>query len=333
MAATDTITPLDPPETGPPSRGRDKIDPVARMVKDRWKQGSDELLTDRRNYWTHLAFFAGEQWVWWDKNRRALQNYTGKYVPRPGGTTVPKMTVNRIGPNVISLLSRMMNSELVFEVQPSSASDDVIQGARLAESALTATHHDQVWEAARFSATFSTLLGGTAAIGFEWDGTAGDPLQWDAQTGVVVGTGEVVLEPLNITEFCIEPGVRDWRKARWWMMGLAMTPGQVKDRYRIDWTPKADITAINETLQGRLLKDSGRAASDKLALVLTMYERPNPANPKGRYVVVVNDTAIVDEAWPFPFDHLNLTIFRQQAIPSQWRGRTLLEDAIKLQVA
>lgn len=329
MVALDALTAYEPPETGPPQRARDKVDPTASMVKARWKAGSDELLTDRRRYWEHLSFFAGNQWVWWDEKRRSLQNYAGRYVP---GTSTRKMTVNRVGPNVISLLSRLLNTELVFEVQPSGAGDDVIAGARLAEAALTATHNDQVWEAARFDATMATVLGGTGAIAFEWDGTAGERLSWDAETGVIVGTGDARLEALNITEFCVEPGVRDWKDARWWMMGLALTPAQAKDRYRLDWMPKSDITAISETLQGRLLKDSGRAQSDRLALVLTMYERPNPTRPKGRYVVVINDTAVVDTEWPFPFEELNLAVFRQQALPSQWRGRTMLEDAIKLQV-
>ena len=61
--------------------------------------------------------------------------------------------------------------------------------------------------------------------------------------GRIVGTGEVTLQPLNITEFCVEPGVRDWRKARWWCMGLAMSPQQAKSAYGLDWLPTADASA------------------------------------------------------------------------------------------
>lgn len=325
--STDTAAQTGPPAYPRPSDAEMK---TVRLIQDRWKAGEQELMKARRHYWTNLAMFMGEQYTWWDTSRNQLQALSRAYMPLGPGKA--HLVINRIEPNTINVLARMLATPLSFEVPPTDAADDVIAGAKLAEDILEAAHHDQAWGAIRYDALFHALFGGTSAISVDWDGTGGETLEVDQATNRVVGTGDVRLRPLAITEFCIEPGVTDARRARWWECGLAMPPREAQTMFNLDWVPKADAMALLSPLQHKILADAGRPQGQNQVLVLCCYERPNPQTPKGRYSVVVNDRLVHDEAWPFPFkDRLNLVPFRQEQLSGKWTGWTYMTSAIKLQ--
>lgn len=317
--------PVGPPDTRP----SDADAQLAKLVRTRWKEGGDELAKPRRHFWQNMAFFLGEQWVWWDSTRSLLQALPQAWSPIGPGRA--RLTINRIEPNVTSVMARMMASDLAFEVTPNDASDDLIAAARLAERILTAEHHDQEWEAVRHDEMFGALMGGTSAVAVEWDPSAGDTLEVMAD-GRVVGTGAARLQALNVNEFCIEPGVRDYRTARWWVMGLTMSPKQAQQRYAMDWEPKPDASGLMSPMQHKILSDVGRPSGENMVLCLTMYERPNQRQPQGRQVIVVNDRIVAQSPWPFPFKtRLNLRPFRQKQITAQWQGWTYVNSAIGVQ--
>ena len=320
-------------QEGPPDPQRESVKDrqLVTLVMRRWKEIGDELATVRRQYWQNLAFFHGEQWVQWDARRNQLQSLAQSFNPLVTGRA--RLTINRIRPNTISVLSRLTHSDLKFEVPPNDSSDDLIAAARLAETILRAEHQAGDWESHRADELFATLMGGTAAIAWEWDGSGGDTIEVDGETGRVVGTGKVRLQALNVTEFGLEPGVRDYRDARYWIMGLAMTPDQVQDRYALKWVPKSDAAGAMSPMQHKLLEESGRPQGKNQCLVLCMYERPNGDQPHGRYVCIVNDTVVHQEAWPFPHDRLNVRPFRQATSSGKWVGSTYMNDAVPIQFA
>lgn len=321
----------DPLAAERPGGGGQRVDLLGQETIRRWRSCSDELAKQRRDYWQNLAMFFGEQWTWWDDRRNTLHSLDQSYSPLGRGRA--RTVANRIAPNIMSLLGRMLRNDLEFDVPPTDSADDVVSGAMLAEDVLSASHRDLDWRDVRYNENFAKFMGGTSAVAIEWDPSAGTPLQVNDQTNKIIGTGEAVLTALSINEFGVQPGVRDASKARWWIQGLAFSPTVVRQQYGLTWTPAADASVLMSPFQQKLLEYMGRSQGDnRLTLVLTLYERPNPARPKGLYAVVVNGITVHESAWPFPSKDLNLFVFHQQKIASTWIGRTLMNDAIKIQV-
>lgn len=69
--------------------------------------------------------------------------------------------------------------------------------------------------------------------------------------------------------------------------------------------------------------------------MLTYYERPNPANEKGKIEVVVDDQTVWGpKEWPFPFvDYLNLVTMRETMVENTWVGETAMSAARPIQAA
>lgn len=326
MAARGVI--LDPAKSGPPEPGVG--DAEAATILERWKEGSEAIQAERRDYWINLAFFLGEQWIWWDRRRAVVQSLPQAWSPLGPGRA--KLTINRIEVNLQSVLGRMLKADLGFEVPPSDSSDDVIEGARTAEKVLEAYHRDQSWEDIRHDEVLGAFLGGTSAVSIDWDASKGQMLEYDNQLSKVVGTGELKLSSHSIAEFCVEPNVRDAADSRWWCSGMALPPKYVKDYYGLGWTPSPDAGALMSPLQQKLLADGGNASGRNLTLVLTYFERPMNRS-KGRVVCVVNGRTVSTSDWPFPFDELNLHVFRQKKLPSRWTGWTMMNSARQVQFA
>jgi hypothetical protein len=317
---------------GPPEQNVDEGErKLAEFVTRRWRDCDDELMKARRHFWQNLAFFSGEQWVTWDGTRNQLTSLAQTFSPLGPGRA--RLTINQVKPNINSVLSRLMHSPLQWDNPPNDSSDDQIAAARLAEQIIRAEQFECDWEAHRYDELFGVLIGGTSAVAWEWDASAGEQIEIDGTTGRVVGTGRVRLQAMNVTEFGLQPGVRDYRDANWWIMGLAMAPEIAKQRYGLKWTPDTDASAMRSPLQQRVLRDSGRQRGADACLVLTLYERPNPDAPKGRYICVINDRVVHKSDWPFPHKRLNIRPFRQARISGQWPGTTYMNDAVPIQFA
>lgn len=301
----------------------DKVDPLAEMVKERWEKGDRHLRKARRDYQLNLAFYAGQQWVWWDQGKSAVQALPQHFFD----SERVRLTINKIEPRIDNLIGVLCERDLVFEGDPNEADDSAIAGSRLAESILESVRVSNDWEAVREENLINTLLGGTAAVALEWDTSLGDEL-WDEDKGAKVGTGDVALVPLSLAEFTLEPGSRRTGNANYWVGAYAMPPAQVKDRYGLSWDPEPDAKASSTSTIGQ--EDSAK----DLAIVHVMYERPNRKAKEGRMVAICNETTMLDEKWPFPFeDRLNIAVFRQGRFPMRWYGKTFVTASRPVQVA
>lgn len=306
---------------------RDK-NPAAVKIVDKWLEGHRAISKQRRDFRLNTSYYHDDQWVWWDDTRDIVQ----ALAPRVYDNERVRLTINRIQPNLVALMSKLLKRELGFEVLPTAVSDDVMSGARLAEFVLRAAHADMRWEEVREENLLNVFLGAAAAIAVEWD-PKGRDLERDKANGQIKG-GEAKLTPLSIAEFTLEPGSRRWREARWWMSAGALPPEQVKDHYNLDWTPSGDSDGESSPAKGPMFRaDSDGDTSTQFATVYCYYERPNQATPKGKVCHVVDDQVVFEEDWPFPFDHLNLAIFRQQKVPQRWYGNTLVNAARPIQTA
>lgn len=323
MTAVDLWTPAER------TNGKGGPEDFARMVRDRWDQGGEELAKQRREYWINLAFYLGEQWLWWNRERNMIDSLPQDWSPLgPGKACV---TVNRLGANHDIVMGRMLASNLTFEVPPTDSAASTVQGSRKAEKVMEHYHREQYWESVRHDQVADSFYGGTSGVLVEWDGAGGKPLQYNAQEDRLVGTGDAYLTPLNTHEFVLGPvGTRRADLATYLIVGVAVPCSVAKDQYKLSYMPQSDTSALSTPLQRILLENMGRPAGRDICLVLTYYERPNRGRP-GRYGIVIGDKTVHQGEWPFPFDTLPFFAFRQRRVPNKPYGTTFLNDAVQLQ--
>lgn len=292
-------------------------DNLGTAVREAWQDADHTLIDERSNFWCNLAFFEGHQWVWWDRNRRELNEVT-----RESDQDRVLATINKIRPRINSLLGRMTTRPLVFEVAPTAVDDATLTAAATGSHVLEARRVDDNWEELRTDALFSTLMSGTSLVVPEWDAEA----------------DEVTLEAFNLAEFSLEPGTRRPRDARWMIVARALPPKQIKAWYDLDFTPKGTHARVSSPLHRRLSTSRGAHGLGsydhvETATVYKFWQRPDRKGNGGRVVTVVDDQVIEEIDWPYPFDELPGHVFRADIIPMQWMGDTPMNSARPVQVA
>ena len=303
----------------------------AAMVRARYYKALQAIRAEMSDYWLNHAYLHGHQWLVYNPALQRLDD-----VPRDPDRI--QATINMLWPNTRIIISTLMQRQLHFEVVPTDVDDSHKRGARLAEAVLRALQqpmaHD--WERRREELLYAVWKGGTAAIAIDWDEKLGDPLASTTPGESPIKAGDSTEDVLNITQFVVEPGVRDAEKARWWIKAVTYPPEDVKARFGLSWMPAADASAGLSPFQHKLLA-SDRYGSEQLVdltQVLTYYERPNEECPEGKVLVVVNDQVVFGpEKWPFPWDdRLNLAIVRETVNENRWTGDTVLSMARPVQV-
>lgn len=304
--------------------------PTAPEVVAMWTQADNYLVKERRDYWMNGSYYIGHQWIWWDFTRSIVQDLD--YVQNSDRES--RITVDKYGPRTGSLLARFMQQELTWEVKPTGVDDSSMRRQRLQEQLLQGEQHHNDWESIREMAILQTLFGGAAAICVDWDPDMGEDYMIDPVNGISVPMGGVRLTPLGICDFTLEPGTVDPKDSRWWIRCTALPPEQVQELYGLEETPAPDAEAmLSARARSLLLRRPGGGTPPRTTVVYVYYEKPSSRGP-GCVVHVVNKKVVKQEdAWPFPFKHLNLSLFRQKKIPNTWVGHTLLTPARDVQYA
>lgn len=304
------------------------------QIVDLYHKGLKAQRRANQEYWLNCAFLRGSQWVHYNRHSRRLEQ-----VPR--GSRV-QATINRLWPGSRTIISKLVQRPLVFEVQPNSADDTAIEGAKVGDSILAAIKDEHRWEDLRESVAWSTWKGATAAICVDWNPSKGKPTAL-ADDGRKLPSGDTVETALSIAEFVIQPGARIAEEAHWWIKAQALPPETVQATYGLAEPPPATATNGLSSLERTLLAGaragthgpSDVGESTPLTLVLTYYERPNPKNEKGRVEVVVDNKSVDGpKDWPFPFvDYLNIATMRETMIENTWIGETAVSAARPIQAA
>lgn len=307
----------------------------AEAIRQWYMDGLKSIRSETNDYWLNYAFLLGHQWLWWNKTTRRLDEMTRN----PDRV---QAVINKIWPASRTIVSKLSQRELTFEVLPAASDDATLRGAATGEAVLHDVHANHNWEDLRTEHTWALWKGGTAAVCVDWDpsagGVVGDIRAKEADNVTPVYQGDTIETVLSIAEFVVEPGSKIAHKARWWVKAQVLPPRVVQAAYDMDKRPPADATAGLSPLQQKLLAYGSGDGSElpDLTLVLTYYERPNPLRPKGAVAVVV-DSKIVGGGvrdWPFPFkDRLNIAVGRETEIEGRWTGETVVSMARPVQVA
>lgn len=283
-------------------------------VTEAWTLADNSLLEARANYWMNLSFYQGYQWVWWNRERRTIDE-----VPRESDDQV-HAKVNLIRPRVDSLKGRLTNRPLHFEAKPTGVDDATLRAATITEQVIEARRVDDGWEELRSDTVFSMLMGATQLVLPYWDPRVDD----------------VKLDSFNIAEFTLEQGTRRPRDARYMILARAMPPHQIRDLYDLPETPPSESSQESSPVQRRIALQRATHADVDLAVVYQYFQRPirnrkGKIVKKGRVVTIVDKKVVECEDWPFPFEHLPGYVFRATIIPQRWFGDTPLNDARSIQ--
>lgn len=303
-------------------------------VVKRYHEGLKAQRRMNRNYWLNTAFLRGDQWTYFNPQIQRIDQV------REDPDTV-RATINRLWPGSRTVISKLIQRPLQFEVRPNSADEVAIEGSKVGDSILHAVAREHKWEMMREKFAWAMWKGGAAAICVDWDATLGKPTAL-SEDGRKLPSGDTTEQALSCAEFVIQPGVIEAHKAYHWTKAQTYQPEVVQAMWDLPECPPADATAGLSSLEKGLvsanhsgLHGPGDSQHTPLTLVLTHYERPNPQNEEGRVEVVVNNKTVWGpKPWPFPFvDHLNLAVGRETMVENSWQGDTVVSAARAVQVA
>lgn len=316
-----------------PSRGSDNkppehADPRAAEVIQRWSQASGSIQAELQEYWLNYFFIAGFQWLWVNQTNQRVEELARKEEDSV------RLTFNRMRSGSRTIIGKLTQRDLTFEVPPTDADDAHLRGARIGESLLENIRIGHCWEQKREIAAWAAWKAGTAAICVEWDKDAGDVAAAPEETGgQVAHEGDTLETVLNLSEFVVESGTRDGETARWWIKCLLLPPLEVQNQYNLSYVPAADGNIVMSPFQVKAM-EKDKSIDTPLTRVLTMYERPNKQCLEGRVMVVVGNQIAWEGKWEFPWKgHLNLAIIKETPVETRWTGDTVLTDARGVQSA
>lgn len=300
---------------------------TAAEIRKRWEDGSKALQRLVGHYRENVAFDSGNQWIKWDENRTELVQ-----IPRQDERV--RATINRLLPARRTVMAKLHRRPLVFEVIPTSADDQAMTAARLAESVLSDVAREHGWEDIRAQASLSAWLGGTAVLSIEWDASAGEQLGM-LDSGKPYGQGECVVRSSPISQVAFPPGTTDAVHATWWVKATIMPTAEAKDRYGLQNEPAPDSRANADKIKPASDMIRGtESAGEKSCTVLSYFERPSGGRP-GVVATVIGHEIVGGGpfAWPFPWsDRLNVAIVREAPIEDHWAGETVVSAAIQPQM-
>lgn len=300
-------------------------DPTASKIRQMYDKGSRDIKTQQLQYKLNNSYMQGDQWVYKHNTRQEI-------LKLPHDSRRVRATIPRLGPESRRIMARLLKRPLAYEVTPDAADEATIRAAKVSEGVAYSISDSFKFNQLREELAWATWKGATAALCLDWDTSAGTQLSFDPVSNRPVGTGDIKVTCLAITEMCTEPGTRNIERAGWWIKAQALPSSEVKSMFKMTNTPPSDANSATTPMQTRTR--TGEAVTN-MTLVLTYYERPSPQNKRGNVLTIVGDK-IVDgpHPWPFPFtDRLNLVCSRETMIEGQWTGSTVVNDAVPVQTA
>lgn len=282
----------------------------------------EDLKRQRRKFeqdWKlNLAFYRGNQYSYFTPGGRleTLETEDGR---KPRYRV--RITANQITPGVQSLLSKLTKTKPVISATPASGSESDVKAAQLAETLLedwwiTLDMDDREKEAILWS-----LVAGQGWWKISWDEHAGVPMTFTVnpedgsvitndklieqykkflvQNGLpedfsdqTVYMGEVKIDVLSPFQVWMDPNARTWSEAKYAICEHSMDPDEIYAKFGKRIEPDATPVEPDKMLPfvSGTTNDDG-AMSRSVKKVYFGYFTPQPALPKGRYVVWVEDLA------------------------------------------
>lgn len=329
-------------------------------------QKLDEMRKSRKkleNDWKlNLAFYRNNQYCYVSKAGR-LETLPTEEGEKPRYRV--RLTANQVTPGVQSLLSKLTKTKPVIAATPQSSSTGDVKAAQMSEFLLEDWWVSLGLEDKLEEALLWSLVAGQGWWKITWDENAGHAMDFtmnpedgsvitdDAlitqykhqltQMGLpeeysdqTVYLGDVRVDALSPFQVWIDPAAKTYTEAKYVICEHSLDPDEIYARFGKRIEPDAVPTEPDKALSmGESSTDGGYAKTVKK--VYFGYFLPQPALPKGRYVVWVEDGAgdkpgapqddkqniLYDKPWEFPSNVLPLVKFSGIRVPG-----SIYDDAV-----
>ena len=268
-------------------------------LEDLYKKAYQEVRSSVWNYRLNSAYLQGNQWNYFAEELDDI-------LPLEESEERVRLVRNRMLTNHRTLMGSLSRQPLFFEVKPDSGDPRALQGSYISTETLYAMAERHGWEDMRRGFVTALHKGGTAGLFLEYD---------EESNSLINGF-------LNITEFVLDPGVKQAHQSRWWMRAQVLDPDIEQQRFSLKNKPNGRARPGVNPLADDVVWDDINVSEghNPQALVLTYYERPNPLCPEGRVAAEVDGRVVFDSTWPFPFEELNLCVGTDVMQDDRWWG-------------
>jgi hypothetical protein len=323
------------------------------------KQVRDARVKQERDWKLNLAFYRGQQWIWFNRFTGQVQT-----IPEPDEGDGPRyrvrLTSNQILPGVQGLLAMMTKTKPVITATPDSGSERDIRSAQMAEQLFEHWWRDLRLKAKLQEALLWSILGSAGYWRMTWDPFVGksmtylvdpqgqpildqtladifreelqqegkDPRQFEK----TIYMGDIAVDVIPPDSlYVLDPG-GSFEDATGIVCKHPMSPDEVKMRYGVDLKPNASVDSwqVPDAVLG--MGSSERPDQDVIE-VYVGYFKPTPILPKGRYVVFIDDPAkiLYDGPWPFPTHNMPFVKFPGPRVPGSTTDEAVVTHARPLQ--
>lgn len=343
-----------------PTKGLEDTYSVALLnTADKLTKKIDSLKRGRQSFdrqWKlNLAFYKGKQWSYIDRNLGRIVTLATEDGDKPRFRV--RIVSNQIITGAHSLLAKYTKTKPIMGASPSSSSDSDVKAAQMAESLMEHWWGEFQMEDLMGEALLWGIIAGQGYWKITWDNQAGKPMRFmlDPRTNqpivdeaakesmkaqmaafgqqpqeTTVYLGDIKIEAMSPFDVFLDPAAKTFSECKYAICVHHLTPDEIRARWRKEVTPDSTAAAQDTMLPFQNAED---AASPTLKRVYVGYFRPQPALPKGRYVVWTNEPneILQDGPWPFPFNELPLVKFPGLRVPGSVYDTSVVEHAIPLQ--
>lgn len=303
------------------------------MVEDCFR--SAENWTDIRQIMVNVNYFVGNQWIGWNRGERRIQ-----VLPLEPG--YERVTLNKIRPRIMTLLSKHTRNKLKFNVIPASKEQQDIDTAKAADKFL---HF--MWQELDFSEKtrdifLNMLVKKRCWVKTWFDPDAGDDItptegdpgyeEWLEGDRKPIRTGVIrarVCDPLTIFA---DPAATTEEEIRWILERKATDVDEIFETYGIRVEPDANLDYLNAYDITRIGGDGIGAyettRKKNMALLYELWVKPCQKFPKGARIVVAGGKELdyTEEAGELPY-----VLFGYIPIPGSLLYDAIVTDMIPVQ--
>lgn len=308
-----------------------------------------------RQWKLNLAMYKGKQWSYIDKNLGRIVTLATDDGDKPRFRV--RLVSNQIIGGAHSLLAKYTKTKPIMSATPGSSADADVKSAQMAESLLEHWWSEFQMEDLLEEALLWGIVAGQGYWKVTWDQHAGKAMRFliDPTTGqpvtdeskkdyirslyaqmeqppqeTTIYVGDIKIEAMSPFDVYLDPAAKTFPECKYAICVHSLSPDEIKTRWGKSVTPDSVSTSADSFLPFSNAEDS---SAPTVKRVYEAYFRPQPALPKGRYVVWVAepDMILTDAPWPYPFNELPLVKFPGLRVPGSIYDTSVVEHAIPLQ--
>lgn len=299
-----------------------KVDTLVKQAED-WSQ--------LRQMMVNVNYYVGQQWIGWNRETRRVVE-----LPREPG--VERITLNKIRPRVLTLLSKHTKNKIKYDVIPASKEQRDIDAAKAADKFIQFLWQELNMSQRTAEVFLNNLVKGWCAAKVWFDPNAGQeitPVQGEpgfAQGMAPVHMGELRIRICDPMTLFIDPSATCDEEIRWMIEKKARDVDEIEVEYGVKVAPDANIDSLNHYDVTRVdqwgIGHNDITRHDNMAFVYEMWHKPCKKYPQGLKATVAGGKQLdLDEA----AGNMPYTVFGYQPIPGTVRFDALVKDMIPVQ--